>query len=255
MRSDSPGKTDREWILWQRGGGTLVLLVVLALAVVLGLTVWFLPVSVRAHVRQERWLVRLEVQVAAPLIKWKGNVNISDRVRMAIEHMWKRWRATGEPVKIPLQKTIRRVPTRKIRRALRRPLRYAQPRVHCEHLEIRAEVGTGDAMESALLTGFTWALVGTGIGQFSRFVHVDPKVPRVVITPIFSGTQFRLQADCILKVRLGHAIVTGVWLLRRMLKEREIVAWARDSWRRKGEEGNEQRSPDSGSDEDRHGVD
>lgn len=223
---------------------------------VLALLLWFLPVQVRIGLQQESWQARLQIHLRAPLVSLVWNLNISDKIAMALEHIWTRWRATGEPVKVPLQKTIRRIPHRKLRRALRQPIRYLGRRTHCRHLQIRAEVGGWDAMDSALLAGASWALVGTGVSMLSRVVHLDPAVPRVTVVPNFRQAQLRVHADCILKLRLGHAIVTGVWLLRRVLKEREIVAWVRDSWRRKGEEGDrDERTSDSGPYEDGHGVD
>lgn len=230
----------------------MVLIVVLLGAALLALALWFTPVQVRARFHQEAGEARIQVQVRAPAVNLVGNLNITEKVAMVLEHLGKRWRATGEPVEAPLQKTIRRLPWRKILRALRGPVRYLARRTQCRHLEMRAEVGGADAMESALLAGASWAVVGVGLGWFSRQVRLAPAVPRLVILPNYSTLMLRIEADCILEVRLGHAIVTGVWVLRRVFREKELLAWARDSWRRKGEVGNE-RTSDSGTDEDRHG--
>lgn len=213
---------------------------------------WFTPVQVNIQLHQRGLQATLEVNIRALLLNLSRSVSISDKVEMALEHILKRWTATGEPVKVPLQKTVRRAPRNKILRAVGRPLRYLGRRTRCSRLVIRAEVGGGDAMQSALLAGGSWALVGTGLALFSRRVQLDPSIPRVQVIPNFSGPAFRLETDCILRFRLGHAIVAGVWLIRRIYREKEVRTWIRDSLRRKGEEGSG-RTSDPGADEDGHG--
>jgi hypothetical protein len=236
---------------WTRAGVWRVLVVlvaVAALAIILG----WLPLQLHLHLRQDALQADVDLRIKLFFIKVKRQVSITDRVQMALEHIIKRWRATGEPVKVPLQKTIRRMPRSKIMRTVRRPLRYLGRRTRCTRLAIAAEIGGADAMESAMLAGASWAVVGTALGIFSGMVRLDPGIPRVTIVPNYGGPAFRLDTDCILRLRLGHAIVAGVWLLRRALREKELVAWARDSWRRKGVEGSG-RASDSGPDEDGHG--
>lgn len=220
----------------------MVWIVVLLLAGVFLAALWFLPIQVRAKFNQEAWEARLQVHVKTLAVNLSGNINITKKANMMLEHMWKRWRAKGEPVKVPLQKTIRRLPRRKLMQVFRRPIRYLGRRTHVSHLEIRAEVGGDDAMESALLSGAYWAAVGTGLGMFSRLVHLEPQVPRIVVIPNYRGRLYRMQLDCILRLRLGHAIVTGVWVMRRLLKEKEVLAWVRDSLRRKGAQEHERTS-------------
>jgi hypothetical protein len=226
----------------------VVLVAVLAIAIPLS----FLPLQLQICLRQNALQADVQVQFRLPLVKVARTVSITEKVVMVLDHLLTRWRATGEPVKVPLQKTIRRWPRKKWLRAIRRPLRYLGRRTRCTRLTIAAQVGGADAMESAMLTGFSWAVVGTGLGVFSRMVRLDPATPRVSIVPNYGGPAWRLESDCILRLRLGHAIVAGVWLLRRVLRDKELIAWARDSWRRKGVEGSG-RTSDPGPHEDGHG--
>jgi hypothetical protein len=226
-----------------------VLLLLLALGALL---VWFIPLQLTVQVRQHALQATVWVQVKVLLVKLSKGVNISENVRMALEHMWLRWLDKGEPVKVPLQKTVQRFPRQKWMRVLRRPLRYLGRRTRCSHLRLWTEVGSSDAMETALLSGVCWAVIGVGLGYFSRIVRLEPNVPQVQVVPNFRAPSWRLQADCILRLRLGHAIVAGIWLLRRAWREKELIAWARDSWRRKGAEGSG-RASDSGADEDGNG--
>lgn len=229
----------------------MLLILLMALA---GVLIWFLPVEIRVEFRQMAWQADLRVEVKAPLVKVKTgrSVNISDKVLMALVHILRRWRSTGEPVKIPLQKTIRRWPRKKILRVVGRPILYLSRRMRCKKLVFGAVVGGFDAMESALLAGAIWSAVGNGIGLLSQRMQMERRTPMVNVVPSFGGPAWRVQSDCIVRFRLGHAIVAGIWLLRRALREKELVAWARDSWRRKGVEGSG-RASDSRPDEDGHG--
>jgi hypothetical protein len=228
------------------------LLVTLVILLAIIALIWFFPLQIRLHFTQRAWEAKVELRVKAPLISGGATVDISDKVAMALEHMWKRWRATGEPVKIPLQKTIRRMPRAKLLRIISVPGRYLGRRIRCSRLAIKAEIGGFDAMESALLAGAGWGFVGSALAIVSGYIRLDPATPEIAILPIFAGPAWRVDSDCILRLRLGHAIVAGIWLLRRVMAEREVVAWARDSWRRKGVE-DDGRASHSGPDEDGHG--
>lgn len=222
-------------------------------ALLVAIALWFTPVRLHISFHQKGWQADLLVELLMPLIKLGRAVDISANVQLALEHMVTRWFATGEPVKVPLQKTVRRLPRRKLLGALGRPIRYLARRSRCQRMVIHGEVGGLDAMESALLAGASWTAIGTALGLSSRWVPMTPAEPVVTIRPNFGGPAWRFSADCIVRFRLGHAMVAGFWILRRVLREKEIVAWARDSWRRKGVESGDERASDSGADEDRDG--
>jgi len=232
--------------------GVWRLLVVLAvLAIALGIA--FTPVRTHLTFRQNGWQAEAQVRVSiGSAIHLGRKVEVSSLIEMAYEHMMKRWEATGEPVKVPLQKTIRRFPLGRVVQAVRRPVRYFRRRLRFKQLAVDVEVGGFDAMQSALLSGVAWSLIGTLLAQLSRLVRLDPALPRVQVVPVFAGPAYRVEVDCIVGYRLGNAIFAGVWLLWRAVRDREIRTWARDSWRRKGVEGGG-RASDSGLDEDGHG--
>jgi|GEM_PF-1970105 len=225
----------------------------IALAVVVAsfLFLWFAPVQVAVRFHQQSYDANLAVEVSAPLLRRQFSLNVSDTIAMALEHMWKRWQATGEPVKIPLQKSIRRLPRRKLIRALALPMSFLAKRARCTRLVLGVDVGGYDAMESALLAGLFWSVLGWGVGLFSRKIRMA-RAPVVQVVPNYGEPAWRAHADCILRLRLGHAIVAGVWIIRRILSERELLLWARDSLRRKGVE-DDGRPSDSRPDEDGHG--
>lgn len=231
--------------MWWTWVALLIALLLIAL--------WFTPIRLHISFHQNALQADLLVEIMTPLYKFSRATNISSKVQLAFDHMLTRWFATGEPVKVPVQKTIRRLPHKGLLRVLGKPVRYLGRRSHCQRMVIHGEVGGSDAMESALLAGASWTVVGTVLGLFSRFVPMTPAEPVVSIRPNFRVPAWRFSADCILRFRLGHAMVAGVWILRRVLREKEIIAWARDSWRRKGVKSGDQRASNSGADEDRHG--
>lgn len=231
-----------------------LLLLIIALVVLAVASLMFVPVDLRAELHQDGIEANLKLEMTAPLVKMRGEIQVTDKIRLALDHIWRRWREKGEPVKAPLQETVRRIPYRVIYAGIQRTLRYLRKKVELRRFEVRGLIGGADAMESALLAGASWAIVGKAIGGLSHFARVDPKVPSITIVPDFNQQCFRFRADCILRVRLGNAMVAGFLLLRRILKERELIAWMRDSWRRKGVEGNE-RPSDSRSHENSDGDD
>ncbi len=223
-----------------------------ALAGALVLMLMLLPVHVRVQYDQNGWQASLQLEVQALFLRLRRSIWLTEGVQSALEHAIKRWLAKGEPVKVPLQKTGRRMPRASLIWVTGRPLRYLAGHATCVKLDVRAELGGYDAMESALLAGASWTLVGNLLAVFRRWVRLKPDAPVISIVPHYAGPAWRIHIDCIVRSLVGHAIVAGVWLLRRALGERELVAWARDSWRRKGVDGSG-RASDSGSYENGYG--
>jgi hypothetical protein len=212
----------------------------------------FVPITLhwRAHVKGLQASVDVRVHMFPFTIH--REVDIAHNVGSALEHMLKRWMEKGEPVKVPVQKTVEKLPVRTLLHAVKRPLRWLGRRVRCRKLLIAHEVGGSDAMETALVAGASWSVMGTIVGNISRFVRMDADAPLLQVVPNYGGRAWRLETHCILRVASGYATIAGVWLLFRVLANREIRTWALHSWRRKGVEGSG-RASDPGPDEDGHG--
>ncbi|MFZ5817445.1 MAG: DUF2953 domain-containing protein [Bacillota bacterium] len=211
-----------------------------------------LPVRLALALRQSGWQVNLHLQVRYGFLRLERAVDVTENVAMALEHLWKRWRTTGEPVKPDLQETVRRAPSRRLVRAALPALRPLGRATRCHRLHLRMEVGGGDAMESALLAGALWGSAGMLVGLVSRTVRLSETAAAVAVVPNFRQPIWRIEADCILTVRLGKAIMAIVGLLRRAASRKEVIAWVRDSLQRKGDQSSG-RPSDSGPDEDGYG--
>lgn len=216
------------------------------------LVLMLLPVRLSIALRQDGWQAQVRVEVRYAFLRFEKAIDITANVRTALEHMWKRWREKGKAVQPNLTESVSRVPRRKAVKAALPALRRLGRATRCHALRLQCEVGGSDAMESALLAGTVWGGAGILVGQFSRSVRVPESALKVSVAPNFQQPVWRLHADCILAVRLGKALMEIIWLLRQELSRKEIIAWARDSLLRKGDQTNG-RAPDPRPDEDGHG--
>lgn len=211
-----------------------------------------LPVRLTLAFRQTGWQANLTVEVRYGFLRFTRPVDLTDKVSMVVEHMWKRWQDKGVAVKPDLQETVRKAPRQKLIRAAMPALRRLGRSTRCRLLRLRVEVGGADAMDSALLAGSIWSGAGMLVGLVSRAVRLPKSAVSVAVIPRFQEPVWQAEVECILAVRLGKAIMAIVWLLRQELSRKEVIAWVRDSLRRKGDQ-TSGRTPDSRPDEDGHG--
>jgi hypothetical protein len=245
----------------------LPLWLLITLAILLALFLLFLPIQIAVQTRQHGLEATVWVQLKLPLLKFSKAINITDKLRQALQKALKQWRkrrrkqghaaSAAPPAQGPLGKHLlagppqpkppqpkplqpKRPPPppfRPVMHAVRQPMRYFARHIRFSQCRLRAEIGGFDAMQSALLAGALWSVVGTALGVASTLIRLEPGVSKIAIVPNFSGPTWRLQTDCILHFRLGHAIVAGVWALVRLLREKELVRWWQQGRRRKGVEG------------------
>jgi hypothetical protein len=216
-------------------------------------TIWLLsPVRVQLSFKAFGWHVNVAVQIKTILFTIRREFDVSARIAGALIDMIEQWRQAGEPVNIPLQKSMNRAPYRQMLQAISRPVRFLRRRLLCERLSIRGEIGGSDAMQTALLCGASWSFAGMAVSQMSRKIRLSQKGLRVQILPRFDRKAWRYDVECILRFRAGHSMVTLVWIAWRLLREPEFRLWARDSWRRKGAVSSG-RAPDTRPNEDGHG--
>ncbi len=217
------------------------------------LLVGLLPIRIAFTVRQEGWQASATIQVRLLFIRlFQKEIDLSANVEMAMEHMLKRWREKGEPVKPDLKESVGKAPRGKLASTALPALRRLGRATKCSRLRLTAEVGGGDAMESALLAGALWGGAGMLLGFISRAVRLLPSAAHLSVVPNYERPLWRIELDCILAIRLGNAILAIVGLLRQVLSREKVIAWIRDSLRRKGDHASG-RAPDSRPDEDGHG--
>lgn len=89
--------------------------------------------------------------------------------------------------------------------------------VHIDKLYWQSQVGTGEAMETGLLTGVVWSIKGSILGIISKYIILT-KDPILVVEPNFQQRVFRTNFECIISFRLGHVILTGIRIILKFLK-------------------------------------
>lgn len=211
-----------------------------------------LPVRLQISLVQAGWQAGLTLVLGYGFWRFRKEVDVTAAVGGALEHMWRRWQEKGEPLEPDLKETVGRAPRRRLLRAVIPALRRLSRSTRCHRLHLYTEVGGADAMDSALLAGAAWSLAGMAVGAVSRAVQLPRAAVEVSVRPHFDRPAFRLSLDCILSVPLGKAIMAIVWLLTRAADRREVVAWVRDSLRRKGERA-DGRTSDQGPHDGGHG--
>lgn len=86
-------------------------------------------------------------------------------------------------------------------------------------------VGTGDAMWTAMITGGFWTVKTTLVGFLSQYMRFKA-LPTMKVDPVYSHPSFSTEWSCIAEIRFGNAIVAGLVLIVRMLKEKGgVKAW------------------------------
>lgn len=233
------------------GGGWMGWFLVVS---ILLLTFYLLRLPVRVHLtlRHLNLQALLLVEMRYLTLRWTKSTDLSHWVSLILQHIWKRWRATGEPVDPDFQESWSRFPGQQVYRLARPVLRYLGRPPTCSQLRLRLELGGLDASQSALLTGVGWSGAGMLVSWFTRWLSLDRQGLEVHVLPNYKEPIWRTDLECILSIPLGKAIKAIIWLLYTELSRREVLAWVRDSLRRKGDQRNG-RPPDSRPDEDGHG--
>lgn len=75
--------------------------------------------------------------------------------------------------------------------------------------------GTGDAAQTGLLAGFIWAAKGNLLGLLSSMFLFSAK-PQLHVQPLFQGTVLDVNIQCMIHLRMGQAILTGIRMLRNL---------------------------------------
>nr|WP_239094156.1 DUF2953 domain-containing protein [Bacillus sp. B15-48] len=86
-------------------------------------------------------------------------------------------------------------------------------KVSVKKLEWHTAVGIGEAASTAVLCGAIWSVKGSIIGLISNYMRMK-EMPVVTVTPIFQQTLSQIQLKCIFQIRIGHAILAGLKLVR-----------------------------------------
>jgi hypothetical protein len=86
-------------------------------------------------------------------------------------------------------------------------------KVTIRQIEWHTMVGVGDAAATGVITGAFWAVKGGVIGVLSHYMKLID-MPVMSITPSFQHAVSITSFKCMIQVRVGHAILAGIKLVK-----------------------------------------
>ncbi|MWC28416.1 DUF2953 domain-containing protein [Paenibacillus sp. MMS18-CY102] len=95
----------------------------------------------------------------------------------------------------------------------------ALSKVKVSQWEWSTEVGTGDAMWTAMSTGMLWSVKTTAIGVASQIIHLT-QPPVIAVQPAYNRTCFVSHWKLVGSIRLGQAGIAGIRLVIGLRKLR-----------------------------------
>ncbi|MDP5273752.1 DUF2953 domain-containing protein [Chengkuizengella axinellae] len=89
--------------------------------------------------------------------------------------------------------------------------------VHCTHLKWKTSIGVGEAPETAMIAGIVWGVNSNVLSSFVNKIRMDAQ-PHLEVNPLYNKNDIYIEVECILKIRIAHAILVGIYFMIRMLK-------------------------------------
>jgi len=206
-------------------GWALLLLLLMLLVLVL-----IIPVKIELHYKREGKDDRLHVGVRAlfGLVRLGYDVPVVELLGRANAVQLKAEPAEGAPKEHKGWVTITAEMVEKVFRQVRRiakriakykeAIRRLTKSFRIESLEWRTMFGTGDAADTATLTGLGWGVKGVVGGVLYRFFRVKRRL-FYDVKPHFQAKGFRTELFCIIRFRLGKTIFAGLTLVFLWLME------------------------------------
>lgn len=147
----------------------------------------------------------MNVDADSASIKIKKNTGMSDQNKTE-----KDTRITPEKV-IRMIKNMKKIIEHVV--GFHKIIRQFLKSVQVKQFEWHSNIGVGDAAHTATLIGTCWAIKGSLLGLLTTTLHFQVN-PLLTITPDFKEQRAETAILCILRFRIGQAIMTGIKLLR-----------------------------------------
>jgi len=104
---------------------------------------------------------------------------------------------------------------RKKKHRLLAALKYLAGKTAVRKFSLRFALGTGDAAETGILYGVAWIIIGNIMAITGSYLNI--KEPRITVVPVFNQVQLSADFNCIISIRLGHIINTGIRIIPVLL--------------------------------------
>jgi len=86
-------------------------------------------------------------------------------------------------------------------------------KIEVQRFEWKTVIGVKDAAMTGIVTGALWTLKGSSVGLISNLMRLK-NMPILEITPNFQNLISSTSLSCMLRLRIGHAILAGIKLLK-----------------------------------------
>ncbi|MGG6433604.1 DUF2953 domain-containing protein [Anoxybacillus sp. D401a] len=80
------------------------------------------------------------------------------------------------------------------------------------------QIGVGDAAKTAVLVGVGWSVKYYALAMISKYMNVCI-APSISIVPFFQGAVSRTSFTCMIRFRIGYAILAGLKVVKHWKKE------------------------------------
>ncbi|MGZ4122010.1 MAG: DUF2953 domain-containing protein [Tumebacillaceae bacterium] len=204
--------------------------VLVALLVVVLLLILFVPVTAEVHYKREGKDDRLHVGVRAlfglvrlgydipiiDLMERRGKVKVKKEPAKQMPKNSKGWvTITVEKIE-KLARDIQKVRERigKYKRAIRKMSKSFQ----IESFRWKTMFGTGDAAQTAVITGLAWGFKGFLGGMMYQYFTVKKRL-QYDVKPHFQAKGFRTELKCMIRFQIGKTLAAGLTLALLYWKE------------------------------------
>lgn len=183
-------------------------------------------VAVKRADEKDRWVLKfrwlyglVRYEWLVPKMNFRGREGLILRSKTVNEQVGE----TTQENKMKIDEAFVKKEYRKLKELIKntfgisRWLKETLSHVRCVNLHWHTQIGAGDAMETATLTGLAWTLKGSLIGYLSNQIKLRTQ-PRLYILPLYNQTKWRTELNCIFKIRTGYAMIAGLLLLVRILR-------------------------------------
>lgn len=103
-------------------------------------------------------------------------------------------------------------------RRYRKAIDFLRERITVKELSWETSLGTGDAAVTGMAVGLMWTLKTAVISILDTRLR-NLTLGAVEITPSFDCAKFRTKFDCILRFKIGHAIIASIIIITAILKD------------------------------------
>ncbi len=91
------------------------------------------------------------------------------------------------------------------------------------------QIGVGDAAKTALLVGIGWSVKYYMVAIMSKYMNVC-STPSIFIAPFFQGALSRTSFTCMVRFRIGYAILAGLKVVKHWKKGAKVSRRNENEW-------------------------